>query len=82
MSDIKPSTGRLGFEVSGTIDKIGNSVQGFAVGDEVVAAIPIDVGGGFAEFVAVPYHSIGTLFIFLDTRLRLLLTATLKHDFL
>lgn len=60
LSDIKPSSGRLGFEVAGTIEKVGNSVQGFAIGDEVVAAIPIDVGGGFAELVSVPSNTIGT----------------------
>lgn len=60
LSDIKPSSGRLGFEVSGTISKIGNSVKDLVVGDEVVASIPIDVGGGFGEFVAVPSNSIGT----------------------
>lgn len=65
LSDIKPSTGKLGFEVSGTIEKIGHSVEGYAVGDEVVAAIPADVGGGFAELVAVSIYSIGMKILFI-----------------
>lgn len=54
LSHLRPITNIPGCEVSGTIEKIGNSVQGFAVGDEIVAVLPLDVGGGFAEQVSVP----------------------------
>lgn len=54
LSRIRPTTTIPGCEVSGTIEKLGNSVQGFAMGDEIVAVLPLDVGGGFAEQVSVP----------------------------
>lgn len=41
----------LGLEVSGTIDALGEEVQGWSVGDEVCALL---VGGGYAEQVCVP----------------------------
>jgi putative PIG3 family NAD(P)H quinone oxidoreductase len=41
----------LGLEVSGTIDALGEGVQGWAVGDEVCALL---VGGGYAEQVCAP----------------------------
>ncbi len=41
----------LGLEVSGTIAQIGGGVDGFAVGDRVVALCN---GGGYSEFVCVP----------------------------
>ena len=40
-----------GLEVSGTIDALGEGVEGWAVGDEVCALL---TGGGYAEQVAVP----------------------------
>ena len=40
-----------GLEVSGTIDALGEGVEGWAVGDEVCALL---TGGGYAELVAVP----------------------------
>ena len=41
----------LGLEVSGTIDALGDGVQGWSVGEEVCALL---VGGGYAEQVCVP----------------------------
>ena len=41
----------LGLEVAGTIAAVGESVDGFAVGDRVCALCN---GGGYAEFVAAP----------------------------
>ena len=41
----------LGLEVSGTIDALGEGVQGLAVGDEVCALL---VGGGYADSVCAP----------------------------
>jgi putative PIG3 family NAD(P)H quinone oxidoreductase len=40
-----------GLEVSGTIDSLGDAVEGWAVGDEVCALL---TGGGYAELVCVP----------------------------
>ena len=40
-----------GLEVSGTIEKFGSAVTGWAVGDRVAALLS---GGGYAEFVPVP----------------------------
>jgi putative PIG3 family NAD(P)H quinone oxidoreductase len=40
-----------GLEVSGTIDALGEGVEGWKVGDEVCALL---VGGGYAEYVTVP----------------------------
>ncbi|MCA1781746.1 MAG: NAD(P)H-quinone oxidoreductase [Intrasporangiaceae bacterium] len=41
----------LGLEVSGTVDAVGEGVDGWSVGDEVCALL---VGGGYAEQVCVP----------------------------
>lgn len=41
----------LGLEVSGTIDALGEGVQGWSIGDEVCALL---VGGGYAEQVCAP----------------------------
>ena len=40
-----------GLEVSGTIDAVGDGVDGWSVGDEVCALLS---GGGYAELVCVP----------------------------
>jgi putative PIG3 family NAD(P)H quinone oxidoreductase len=40
-----------GLDVAGTVDSIGDGVQGFSVGDRVCAIL---AGGGYAEYVAVP----------------------------
>ncbi len=40
-----------GFEVAGTVDALGDGVEGFAPGDRVLAQISL---GGFAEFVVAP----------------------------
>ncbi|HET7761513.1 MAG TPA: NAD(P)H-quinone oxidoreductase [Phycicoccus sp.] len=41
----------LGLEVSGTVEELGDGVEGWAVGDEVCALL---AGGGYAEYVRVP----------------------------
>jgi len=40
-----------GFEVAGTVEAVGNKVEGFAVGDRVLSQISL---GGFAEFAVAP----------------------------
>ena len=37
----------LGFEVAGTVEKLGEGVSNFAVGDRVLASV---LGGGYAEY--------------------------------
>ncbi|GAA1231398.1 NADP-dependent oxidoreductase [Kitasatospora nipponensis] len=43
----------LGNEVAGVVVAVGAGVTGFAVGDEVFSRVDPQVGGAFAEFVAV-----------------------------
>ncbi len=44
----------LGTDVSGTITALGDRVEGWAVGDQVVARLDPSAGGGYAEFVVIP----------------------------
>jgi NADPH:quinone reductase-like Zn-dependent oxidoreductase len=43
-----------GYDVSGTIDAIGDGVEGFAVGDPVIGFLPMTDDGGAAEYVVAP----------------------------
>lgn len=43
-----------GYDVSGTIDAVGDDVDGFAVGDAVIAFLPMATDGGAAEYVIAP----------------------------
>lgn len=43
-----------GYDVSGTIDAVGDDVDGFAVGDAVIAFLPMATDGGAAEYVLAP----------------------------
>jgi NADPH:quinone reductase-like Zn-dependent oxidoreductase len=43
-----------GIDVSGTVDALGEGVQGFAVGDAVVGFLPMVADGGAAEYVVAP----------------------------
>jgi NADPH:quinone reductase-like Zn-dependent oxidoreductase len=43
----------LGLDVSGVVDKIGNKVQKFKIGDEVYSRPAIDRNGSYAEYIAV-----------------------------
>lgn len=47
-----------GYDVSGTIDSIGDGVKEFAVGDEVVGFLPMAEDGGAAEYVVAPADAI------------------------
>ncbi|KNY05168.1 NADP-dependent oxidoreductase [Microbacterium sp. GCS4] len=47
-----------GYDVSGTIDAMGDGVEGFAVGDEVIGFLPMTDDGGAAEYVVAPADSI------------------------
>lgn len=43
-----------GYDVSGTIDAIGDGVEGFTVGDAVIGFLPMTEDGGAAEYVVAP----------------------------
>jgi NADPH:quinone reductase-like Zn-dependent oxidoreductase len=43
-----------GYDVAGTIDALGDGVDGFAVGDAVVGFLPMTAPGAAAEFVIAP----------------------------
>jgi NADPH:quinone reductase-like Zn-dependent oxidoreductase len=43
-----------GIEVSGTVDALGDGVEGLAVGDEVVGFLPMVGDGASAEYAVVP----------------------------
>jgi NADPH2:quinone reductase len=48
-----------GYAVSGVVEKLGMEVNRFKVGDEVIAVLPLDVGGGYAQYVAVSHYYMG-----------------------
>lgn len=43
-----------GLDVAGTVDALGDGVDGFQVGDQVVGFLPMDRDGAAAEFVLAP----------------------------
>lgn len=47
-----------GYDVSGTIDALGEGVEGLAVGDAVIAFLPMDRDGGAAEYVVAPAEAV------------------------
>lgn len=47
-----------GYDVSGTVDELGEGVVGLAVGDEVVGFLPMEQDGGAAEFVVAPAEAL------------------------
>jgi NADPH:quinone reductase-like Zn-dependent oxidoreductase len=47
-----------GYDVSGTVDAIGADVTGVAVGDAVIAFLPMESDGGAAEQVIAPAGSV------------------------
>nr|WP_253259942.1 alcohol dehydrogenase catalytic domain-containing protein [Subtercola boreus] len=46
-----------GYDVSGTIDAVGEGVDGVAVGDDVIGFLPMERDGGAAEYVVAPADS-------------------------
>lgn len=48
----------LGLDVSGTIEAVGEHVQGFSVGDEVYARASPAKNGAYADFIALPAASV------------------------
>lgn len=47
-----------GYDVSGTVDVIGEGVEGVQVGDSVVAFLPMERDGGAAEYVVAPAQAV------------------------
>lgn len=47
-----------GYDVSGTVDELGEGVVDLAVGDEVVGFLPMEQDGGAAEFVVAPAEAL------------------------
>lgn len=43
-----------GYDVSGTVDAVGEGVDGIAVGDRVIGFLPMERDGGAAEYVLAP----------------------------
>ncbi|MEV1117543.1 NADP-dependent oxidoreductase [Actinosynnema sp. NPDC049800] len=43
-----------GYDVSGRIDALGDGVEGFAVGEDVIGLIPMTADGSAAEYVVAP----------------------------
>jgi len=47
-----------GYDASGTIDSIGDDVEGVAIGDAVIAFLPMERDGGAAEYVLAPADAV------------------------
>ncbi len=47
-----------GYDVSGTIDAIGEGVDGVSIGDPVIGFLPMEGDGGAAEFVVAPADAV------------------------
>lgn len=47
-----------GYDVSGTVDAVGDGVEGFSLGDAVVGFLPMGEDGGAAEYVVAPAESL------------------------
>ncbi|SMQ61923.1 NADPH:quinone reductase [Plantibacter sp. VKM Ac-1784] len=47
-----------GYDVSGTIDAIGEGVEGLTVGDAVIGFLPMELDGGAAEYVVAPAEAV------------------------
>ncbi|GGB31822.1 NADPH:quinone reductase [Flexivirga endophytica] len=48
-----------GYDVSGTIDALGDGVVGRTLGEEVIGFIPMDADGAAAQYVVAPAEAVG-----------------------
>lgn len=51
----------LGNECSGIVEKVGNKVKDFRIGDKVYTRLPINKIGAFAEYVTVAYDAVAPM---------------------
>lgn len=51
----------LGNELTGIIEKVGNNVESFKVGDSILTRLPIEKIGAFAEYVAIDAKAVSHL---------------------
>lgn len=51
----------MGNEFSGVVEKVGNNVDEFSVGDRVYSRMPLDKIGAFAEFAAVNKNALAKI---------------------
>ncbi|WP_432544153.1 NADP-dependent oxidoreductase [Kineococcus sp. SYSU DK002] len=49
-----------GYDVSGTVDELGDGVDGLAVGDSVIGFLPMERDGGAAQYVVAPADALVT----------------------
>jgi len=49
-----------GYDVSGTVEALGDGVESLSIGDEVVGFLPMESDGGAAEFVIAPAGALVT----------------------
>ncbi|MBD8465253.1 NADP-dependent oxidoreductase [Plantibacter sp. CFBP 8798] len=47
-----------GYDVSGTVDALGEGVEGLTVGDAVIGFLPMELDGGAAEYVVAPAEAV------------------------
>ncbi|TDN46564.1 NADPH:quinone reductase-like Zn-dependent oxidoreductase [Curtobacterium flaccumfaciens] len=47
-----------GYDVSGTVDALGDGVEGITVGDEVIGFLPMERDGGAAQYVVAPVEAL------------------------
>src|SRR5690242_17419597 len=47
-----------GFDVSGTVDALGDGVDGLTIGDQVIGFLPMAADGAAAEFVLAPAETL------------------------
>ncbi|WP_349899676.1 NADP-dependent oxidoreductase [Parafrigoribacterium soli] len=47
-----------GYDVSGTVDAVGDGVDAFAIGDAVIGFLPMERDGGAAEYVLAPADAV------------------------
>jgi NADPH:quinone reductase-like Zn-dependent oxidoreductase len=47
-----------GYDVSGTVDALGEGVRGLALGDAVIGFLPMELDGGAAEYVIAPAEAL------------------------
>src|SRR5215208_4497152 len=55
---LKPKNTKLGADLAGRVEVIGRNVTQFQIGDEVFGCMPLNVLGGFAEYVCAQEETV------------------------